>query len=304
MKARVRGLLPALAGWLIVAGFIAVIATLDASLPSAALSSPPLADGDTPTPTPTPTAIVDMAVVPEMYTSYIGEIFALDIMVSAGPQPVDAIDARLYFSPTEMLVIGVDNGPALGNVLNKTVNNMTGYIRYSAGRLYSDPPPTGDFLLCRIWFQAIAATPSADLIFDPLDTDVVFAGESVLRHLHNGVVVITSATATATITPTGTPTHTPTITPTPTETATSTPTLTPSATATPTHTDTPTPTGTPTGTPTATDTPTITPTPTETGTPTETPPATPPPTSTATATPSSTPTRNASPNPRNSYSGD
>ena len=307
MNPRPRGLLPTIAGWLILAGAVAVLAILNISAGSAALSSPPLVDGDTPTPTPTPTAIVDMAVVPEIYTSYIGEIFHLDIMVSAGPQPVDAIDARLYFSPTEMLVIGVDNGPALGNVLNKTVNNMTGYLRYSAGRLYGDPPPAGDFMLCRIWFQAMAYTPSADLIFDPLNTDVVYGGESVLRNLYNGVVIITSATATATITPTGTPTHTPTITPTPTDTATVTPSPTPSATATPTHTSTPTPTDTHTPTPTETHTPTITPTPTETltptitptpthtGTPTETPTVTQTPTVTATWTPTSTPTATGTP---------
>lgn len=301
MNSRPRRLLPAIIGWLAIAGAIAILAIFDIAASSVTTSLPPLVDGDTPTPTPTPAAIVDMAIVPEIYTSYIGEIFPLDIMVSAGPQPVDAIDARLYFSPTEMLVIGVDNGPALGNVLNKTVNNMTGYIRYSAGRLYSEPPPAGDFMLCRIWFQAMAATPSADLVFDPLDTDVVYGGESVLRNLYNGVVIITSATATATVTPTGTPTYTPTITPTPTATATVTPSATPSATPTPTHTGTPTPTETPTQTPTVTHTPTITPTPTETatptstGTPTETPTITPTPTVTATWTPSSTPTSTGTP---------
>ena len=224
----------------------------------------------TATATNTPVAIVDLAVDPEISTSYVGQIFPLTISVSAGSQEVDAIDARLFFSPTEMLIIGVDNGPTLNNVLNKTVNNMSGYVRYSAGRAFSDPPPTGDFMLCRLWFQSVAPSTSADLIFDTVETDAVFGGESVLRDLYNGVVFIADATATATNTPIPSPTRTPTITNTPTASSTPTITDTPTATGTATHTGTPTDTPTITRTPTITQTPSVTGTPTHTGSPTHT----------------------------------
>ena len=124
-----RAILIPLLGWVLLAGILLFSALWSPASHAEVISQ---ADGvasatATATATNTPVAIVDLAVDPEISTSYVGQIFPLTISVSAGSQEVDAIDARLFFSPTEMLIIGVDNGPTLNNVLNKTVNNMSGY---------------------------------------------------------------------------------------------------------------------------------------------------------------------------------
>jgi hypothetical protein len=301
-----RALILSLLGWIALAGLAVVLSLALPSRPAdVALAAPRLLETgtNTATPTETPAHTVDLHVVPQVYTSYIGEQFSLEITVDAGSQPVDTIDARLLFSTTHLILNGVDNGTSLPYVINITYNNDTGYLRYWAGLYPGDTAPSGTFMLCRVYFISLVPTGRTDVKLDPLNTTAMYQGSSVLRALYDGIVYIADATATPTITPTSTPSHTPTNTGTPTSTptatATATITNTPTATATPTITHTPTATGTPTDTPTVTQTPTVTDTPTVTQTPTitDTPTVTHTPTATPTATDTATPTDTATATP-------
>jgi hypothetical protein len=286
-----RALILSLAGWLAFAGILLAMGVcLQAGPASVALAQP--LSAATPTPTPTTIPAVELRVEPAFYSSFLDDIFSLTIVVHAGAQEVDVIDASIHFSPTQIYCVGVINGPndtpVLSQVTNKEIYNSEGIgtVRYRAIPASGDAPATGDFNLCQLWFLSqLPGPPDATVEFDLGETHVQWGGENLPWAGNNAVVSVANITATPTITPTPTETRTPTITPTPTNTPTVT--QTPTVTRTPTSTLTPTVTHTPTVTP----TPTHTPTPTQTHTPTAT--YTPTPTSTHTNTPTPTDTATA-----------
>jgi hypothetical protein len=217
-----------------------------------------------------PAGTVNIRISPAATTVPVGNTFNIDLMVDAGSQSVDAVDAFLDFNPTYLQVIGITPDlTALPTLLANSFDNTLGRIAYSAGKLVGGPV-TGTFRVASIQFQAIAQTAGTGLTFafqPPLrNTDAFYQGASVFGSATNGTVVIQGPTNTPTRTPTAsrTPTRTPTVssnTATPTRTPTRTPTVS-NHTATPTRTPTHTPTmssNTPTRPP--TQTPTRTPTP-------------------------------------------
>ncbi|MBC7225106.1 MAG: hypothetical protein H5T59_12680, partial [Anaerolineae bacterium] len=196
-----------------------------AAPPASSTATPTPTPSQTPTPTgtpsPTPTSTstpftpVDLRVDPSHSVVGLNQDFTVDIMVDAGPQPVDGIEATLTFDPGYLNVTGITNGSTLPWVADASYDNVAGVIHYEAGRNLADPPPTGTFLLCRIHLRAMAVTASTAISWDGPNTDVVYAGNSVKGSLWPGTVEILAQTATPT--PTATSTHTPT----PTATATS-----------------------------------------------------------------------------------
>jgi len=157
------------------------------------------------TPTATPTVNpVDLRIDPAAKFANIGDLFWLDVIVDAGPQEVDGVDSRVTFNASIITVEGIDNGTTLPIILIKMWDNGSGYLRYSAGRSFIDPPPSGTFTLCRVWFRAHSGSPGTPVQFDPGMTDVQFEGHSVLGSLYDSVVVVGGPTPTSTATPTAT----------------------------------------------------------------------------------------------------
>jgi hypothetical protein len=192
-----RFLILSVAGWVLFAGVIVAIMMLT---PSTGVDASALAQADTATPTSTPDAIVDLSVVPSNYTAYLGETFALDIRVSAGVQPVDAVDMRINYDTTKLIVVNITGGASLPVELANGIDNSgaTGVARYSAGRQLTDPAPNGAFTLCTVYFQSVGASASEAVSFDAGNTDIVFSGVSVLDQLFDGTVSVLNATVTPT----------------------------------------------------------------------------------------------------------
>jgi hypothetical protein len=161
-----------------------------------------------PTATPTVTG-VDLRITPSARLANVGDLFSLDVQVEAGSQGVDGADVRITYDQTILTVEGIDSGAALPIQLAKTWDNGSGYLRYAAGRSFVNPPPTGDFALCTIWFRANAVSPGVPVQFDAGDTEVTYLGASVLGNLYDGIVVVQGGTpGTSTATPTSTATAT------------------------------------------------------------------------------------------------
>ncbi|MBC7242926.1 MAG: hypothetical protein H5T60_10835, partial [Anaerolineae bacterium] len=167
----------------------------------AVVAPAPLAQStSTPTPTATPAAIVDLSLLPPTYTAYIGETFAMTVRVDAGPQYLDGVDMRLNYDTSKLIVTNIVGGTDLPVELAKSIDNSgpVGVARYSAGRHLAGPIPNGTFTLCTVYFQAAGVSPSTPVTFDPVNTEAVFAGESVLDELNDASVQILDATATPT----------------------------------------------------------------------------------------------------------
>ena len=192
-----RFLILSVAGWVLFAGIIVAIMMLT---PSTGVDASALAQADTATPTSTPAAIVDLSVVPSNYTAYLGETFTLDIRVTAGVQPVDAVDMRINYDTSKLIVVNITGGASLPVELANGIDNSapTGVARYSAGRQLIDPAPNGTFTLCTIHFQSVGPSVSEAISFDVGNTDIVFSGISVLDETFDGTVSVLDATVTPT----------------------------------------------------------------------------------------------------------
>ena len=149
----------------------------------------------------------------------VGEEFQVTLMVEAGSQPLDTVDAFLAFDPALLQVLQLIPGATLPTLLTSSYNNITGLISYSAGEQLGGPDPSGSFALVTVRFQAQATlvpggTPLTYLFEPPAHTtDVFYQGLSVLDSAEGGTVIVQSpptATPTPTLTPTGSPTATPT----------------------------------------------------------------------------------------------
>jgi len=220
--------------------------TTDPTLPTATSTFTPVPGG------------VDLVIVPATITVGQDNTFTLDVVVQAGSQPVDSVQAYLDFNPKYLNVLGLTGGLTLSTELDKSYYNDTGQINYSA--VTFGPGTTGTFTLVTIQLQAMDTTAGTDLTFcftSPRETKVNNDLIDVLGSTSNGQVEIIASTPTPTPVPPGvndlfsplvmkfhpTPTHTPVPTP-PTVTATATATVIPTI---PTTTVTPTPTEVPVG---------------------------------------------------------
>jgi pimeloyl-ACP methyl ester carboxylesterase len=209
--------------------------------------------------TPPPGKTVHVAFDPSSSVVATGDLFAVDIQIQAGSQPVDGAEIHVYYDRTYLQVVNAAGNPVyeiqsngyLGVVLANTVytNTPQGQIIFAAG-VYEPAAtrPSGTFSLATIRFKALAGSgaSSTPLTFGlqmPYLTQVTFEGNDLLAGVLDGVVTISGQSPTGTLTPI----------------LTATPTATPTRTATPTPTSTRTPGATPTGTVGVTATPTITP---------------------------------------------
>ncbi|MGB3218965.1 MAG: hypothetical protein WBD79_16310, partial [Anaerolineae bacterium] len=64
----------------------------------------------------------------------VGEEFEVTLMVEAGSQALDTVDAFLSFDPALLEVLELIPGGTLPTLLTTSYNNTTGLISYSAGK--------------------------------------------------------------------------------------------------------------------------------------------------------------------------
>jgi hypothetical protein len=136
------------------------------------------------------------------------QVFAVDVRIIAGMQPVDGAEIHLDFDPTYLQVVDgvgdpasvVDGGSALEVQILNSVDNVAGEIDYAAGS-FSPSPPSDTFVLATIRFKALAstggvATPVPFVSRGGSPTDVVYQTESVLGGTSDGSVTISGASGT------------------------------------------------------------------------------------------------------------
>jgi hypothetical protein len=126
----------------------------------------------------------------------------MTITLDTGSNQVDVVDLRLRFNPAYFQIVQSDcstpalaitPGSTLPLVLQNTVNNALGEIRYGAGHNLTDPPVSGIFIVATFTLKGIGVTP-------PLGSPLTFAsgtgvyfGGSPLALITQGAIVRVAA---------------------------------------------------------------------------------------------------------------
>jgi hypothetical protein len=137
---------------------------------------------------------------PASVSKTVGDIFTVNVVIHAGAQPVDTVDAYISFPYGALRVVTaggspateIESGSAFGMELINTADNATGLIHYAATMLGGSL--TGDITVATIRFKAI--NPAAGewvrfRVWPPEETDVTYRGESVLADWPAAAVTVT-----------------------------------------------------------------------------------------------------------------
>jgi len=119
----------------------------------------------------------------------VNDIFTVDVVIQAGPQPVDTVEAHIYFPAGVLRLVDaggnpaatVEGGAAFDLELANSADNSAGKIHYAATMLGSSL--SGDITVATLRFKAIRPTMGSWLRFQvwpPEKTDVSYLGQSVL----------------------------------------------------------------------------------------------------------------------------
>jgi hypothetical protein len=114
----------------------------------------------------------------------------VEIKVEAGEGQVDTAEVHLAFDPTHLQVVDVIGGSQAGSPLTTVsqndFNNGTGRIDYTAQTPPGGVPATGNFIVARIQFTALAQTMATTIEF-LAGTELFRAEEPVLDTAHGNV---------------------------------------------------------------------------------------------------------------------
>jgi parallel beta-helix repeat protein len=120
-------------------------------------------------------------------------IFDLAVVVTAKGAVVDSAAVYLDFDPQVLKVVRLTPGDVLTATTGTSYDNTLGHIGFAAENQSGRPYTTGSFVLVTITLQSVAETLSTKLPFRQeaqRHTDVVAAGQSILRTLSGGEVVV------------------------------------------------------------------------------------------------------------------
>lgn len=131
-----------------------------------------------------------------------GEVFAVEIDVLAGRQPVDRVHAFLNYDPTVLRLVNAQGDPVAqitpGGVLSTVITNATntsaGAINFVAG----GQPAGGRFVAGIAHFRAISTTVASAVtvnVTGTRSTDLLLAGESVIAYQTGALVTVAPAAA-------------------------------------------------------------------------------------------------------------
>jgi len=135
------------------------------------------------------TSPVTITFAPSSITVDTNDIFTVDIVIQAGAQPLDTVEAHIHFPAGVLQVVDVggspattvEGGTAFDMELTNSADNSAGKIRYAATMLGSSL--TGDITVATIRFKTLSPTLGDWLRFQvwpPEKTDVTHLGQSVL----------------------------------------------------------------------------------------------------------------------------
>jgi len=156
------------------------------------------------------TSPVTITFSPASITSDVGDIFTVDVVIQAGAQPVDTVEAYIYFPTGVLQVVDAGGNPAttveggtdFDMELTNSADNSAGKVHYAATMLGGSL--SGDITVATIRFKAIGPTDEDWLrfqIWPPEKTDVTYLGQSVLTAWPAAAVVVEGYAPTPT--PTG-----------------------------------------------------------------------------------------------------
>jgi hypothetical protein len=148
-----------------------------------------------------------LALEPPTVTIGVGETFELPIVVEAGSQEVDGASAYLNFEPTYLEVVSTTLGSRLPIEIENSFDNQSGQVNISMGG-FSDFP-TDTFNLAIVTFRALSVTNGTPVDFNLSDlrqSDVAFAGHSLLESTEKSTVIIQNAILLCSVTLQGRPT--------------------------------------------------------------------------------------------------
>jgi len=135
------------------------------------------------------TSPITITFSPTPITADVNDIFTVDVVIQAGPQPVDTVEAHIYFPAGVLRLVDaggnpaatVEGGAAFDLELANSADNSAGKIHYAATMLGSSL--SGDITVATLRFKAIRPTMGSWLRFQvwpPEKTDVSYLGQSVL----------------------------------------------------------------------------------------------------------------------------
>jgi hypothetical protein len=140
---------------------------------------------------------VTIQIDPPAIQSHIGDKFTVTIRIQAGSQLVDGVQVCLDFDPTKLRivqVISINNGLPL-SIQNK-IDNSKGAFDYAVGAFSNFP--SGNLGIVQVQFEAIGVTTGTPITFHhgvdnglSRDTDVTFAGSSILTGDSPGLITVT-----------------------------------------------------------------------------------------------------------------
>ena len=147
---------------------------------------------------------VALALSPASKSAAPGDTFDLTVQVEAGAQQLDAVQVDITFPAALLEVVDASAaagvqvlaGNTLPTLLQNTVDNTAGRIRYAAGvSLGSEARPSGTFLLATVQLRT-KVDGTAQVRFGS-DSKVSHAGENVTGDTRNAVVIIGTGSAPA-----------------------------------------------------------------------------------------------------------
>jgi len=143
-----------------------------------------------------------MTLEPAAQTVNVGQTFNMTVQVAAGAQQVNTVQVTLKFDPAYLEVQSLTPLGELTMAAENKYDNAAGTIGYSVAK--TGGSVTGTFNVVQITFKAKASAPNTAVEFQfaqPLASDVLMEGISVMAGASNGSVAIQSGGVVPTNTP-------------------------------------------------------------------------------------------------------
>ncbi len=147
-----------------------------------------------------PAGTVSLRLEPNRATAAISDVVALDVVVYAGAQEVDAVELHLDYDPAVLQLVdtaadpatGIEPGTALPTVLLNSVDHARGWADYVASILGSSPA-SGTFSVATLRFQLLqeGETWVRFSFSDWRATDLTYQAESVLENVEAAQIRVT-----------------------------------------------------------------------------------------------------------------
>ncbi len=122
---------------------------------------------------------------------FAGDIFEIDIELSAGIESVEGVSVPIDFDPTVLAVSEIVAGPDLPAILTHTFDNEDGTIDFAAGAL---APLDAPLTVCTVVFTTLSNAPNgSEIRFGDAGTripEVITNGDTVPVDLGNATVII------------------------------------------------------------------------------------------------------------------